>query len=136
MNTSDKQVRISLTKRLAAHAAGARQAAVFAHAFACRVTAELLARASAAPAGGRFHSLAAAAAQSAPLRSFRKEPRFWISLAVVIAALLSSVATFLIINNLTFLFPSNDVVLGTLGISAAFVLAIIGIIGFQIVKLL
>ena len=67
---------------------------------------------------------------------FRETPNFWISLAVVIAALLSSVATFLILNGLTSIIPTNDVVLRTLGINALFVLAIFGIVGFQIVKLL
>jgi two-component system nitrogen regulation sensor histidine kinase NtrY len=66
----------------------------------------------------------------------RKEPRFWISLAVVIGALLSSVATFLILNGLTFIVPTDEVVLATLGLTAAFVLVIIGIVGFQVAKLL
>ncbi len=70
------------------------------------------------------------------VRSIRKEPRFWISLAVVIAALLASVATFLILNGLTAILPTNDIVLGTLGVNAAFVLALAGIVGYQIVKLL
>ena len=58
------------------------------------------------------------------------------SLGVVVAALLSSVATFLILNGLTSIIPTNNVVLWTLGINAVFVIAIIGIIGFQVVKLL
>ena len=61
---------------------------------------------------------------------------FWMSLGVVAAALLSSVATFLILNGLTSIIPTNNVVLWTLGINAVFVIAIIGIIGFQVVKLL
>ncbi len=63
---------------------------------------------------------------------------FWMSLGLVIAALLSSVATFLILNGLvtSIIIPTNDVVLWTLGINAAFVVAIIGIIGFQVAKLL
>lgn len=65
-----------------------------------------------------------------------KVSSFWVSLAVVIAALLSSVATFLILNGLTSIIPTNDVVVNTLGINGALVVAIIGIIGFQIVKLL
>ena len=61
---------------------------------------------------------------------------FWMSLGVVVAALLSSVATFLILNGLTSIIPTNNVVLWTLGVNAVFVVAIIGIIGFQVVKLL
>ena len=61
---------------------------------------------------------------------------YWMSLGVVIAALLSSVATFLILNGLTSIIPTNNVVLWTLGINTAFVVAIIGIIGFQVAKLL
>jgi two-component system, NtrC family, nitrogen regulation sensor histidine kinase NtrY len=61
---------------------------------------------------------------------------FWMSLGFVSAALLSSVATFLILNGLTSIIPTNSVVLWTLGVNAAFVVAIIGIIGFQVVKLL
>ncbi len=65
-----------------------------------------------------------------------RAPAFWVSLAVVIAALLSSVATFFILNGLTPIIPTDNVVLTTLSINALFVAAIIGIIGFQIVKLL
>ena len=69
-------------------------------------------------------------------RSFLREPRFWISLAVVIAALLSSIAAFLIINNLSSIPPTNENVKRALGLNAALLLAIAGIIGFQVVKLL
>ena len=63
---------------------------------------------------------------------------FWMSLCMVVAALLSSVATFLILNGLAvpIIIPTNDVVLWTLGVNAAFVLAVMAIIGFQVVKLL
>ncbi len=70
------------------------------------------------------------------MRSFRKQPRFWVSLAIVVAALLSSVATFLILSNLTPIVPTQRVVLGALGLTAALVLVIIGIVSFQIAKLL
>ncbi len=70
------------------------------------------------------------------IRSIGKETRFWVSLAIVVAALLSSVATFLILNGLTPIVPTNNVVLGSLGLSAGLVLVIIGIVGFQVVKLL
>ncbi len=65
-----------------------------------------------------------------------KASAFWMSLCVVIAALLSSVATFLILNGLTTIIPTSGVVLWTLGVNAAFVVATMGIIGFQVVKLL
>ncbi len=66
----------------------------------------------------------------------RRVSAFWLSLSVVVAALLSSVATFLILNGLTSIIPTNNVVLWTLGINAALVLAIIGIIGVQVAQLL
>jgi two-component system, NtrC family, nitrogen regulation sensor histidine kinase NtrY len=77
-----------------------------------------------------------AAGGTAAGRYIGKVSAFWLSLCVVFAALLSSVATFLILNNLTSIFPTNAVVLSALGVNAAFVLAIMGIIGFQVVKLL
>ena len=57
-------------------------------------------------------------------------------MAIIVAALLSSIATFLILNGLTPIVPTDNVVLGALGLTAALVLAIIGIVGFQIIKLL
>src|SRR5262249_35528465 len=77
-----------------------------------------------------------AAAQTALGRSFVRAPAFWVSLAVVIAALLSSVATFFILNGLTPIVPNPFVVVTTLSINVLLVLTIVGIIGFQIVKLL
>ena len=85
---------------------------------------------------GRVRKAGSAVAASAFIRSFKKEPRFWLSLAAVIAALLSSVATFLILSGLTAISFTGYVVVTTLGINAAFVAAIIGIVTFQIVKLL
>jgi two-component system nitrogen regulation sensor histidine kinase NtrY len=69
-------------------------------------------------------------------RSYKRLPAFWISLGFVVAAILASVATFLILNGLTSITPTNDVVLWTLGINAGFVVVIVGIIGFQVVNLL
>jgi two-component system nitrogen regulation sensor histidine kinase NtrY len=67
----------------------------------------------------------------------RSERRgFWISLGIVIAALLSSITTFLVLNGLTWLVPSNDVVLSVLAVNAFFVLVLFGIIGYQVAKLL
>jgi two-component system, NtrC family, nitrogen regulation sensor histidine kinase NtrY len=93
-------------------------------------------QARAVPVAERIRAAGKALAKTSFARSIRKDPGFWISLAAVIAALLSSVATFLILNGLTSILPTNDVVLGTLGVNAAFVLAIACIVGFQIVKLL
>ncbi len=92
----------------------------------------------AAKAGGArvAESVTGVAAGTAVGRFFGRAPAFWISLGIVIAALLSSVATFLILNGLTSIVPTTDVVLETLGINAAFVAAIIGIIGFQVFQLL
>ncbi len=92
-------------------------------------------QAAASRATGRARALIqSAAGWLAPFLA--KVSAFWVSFAVVFAALSSSVATFLILNGLTSIIPTNNVVLQTLGINAAFVIAIVGIIGFQIVKLL
>jgi two-component system nitrogen regulation sensor histidine kinase NtrY len=88
------------------------------------------------PGAGLLQAAGARLARSSLARSIRKDPGFWISLAFVAAALLSSVATFLILNGLTSIIPTDDVVYATLAVNAGFVLAIIGIVGFQIVKLL
>ncbi len=61
---------------------------------------------------------------------------FAASLAVVIAALLSSVATFFILSGLTPIVPTHNVVVTTLLVNVALILAIVGIVGYQIVKLL
>ncbi|MFZ1109085.1 MAG: PAS domain-containing sensor histidine kinase [Rhodomicrobium sp.] len=81
-------------------------------------------------------SLIGAAGGTVAGRYIGKVSAFWLSLGAVAAALLSSIATFLILNGFTSLILTNDVVLGTLGINAAFVVAIMGIVGFQVVKLL
>ncbi|WKW51448.1 sensor histidine kinase NtrY-like [Rhodomicrobium lacus] len=75
-------------------------------------------------------------ASVASARLFGKALRFWLSLGVVVAAITSSVATFLILNGLTSVYPTSEVVLTTLGINAAFVIFIIGIIGYQVAQLL
>jgi two-component system nitrogen regulation sensor histidine kinase NtrY len=93
-------------------------------------------RPTVAAIAARLRDFGRALARTALARSFQSGPAFWISLAAVIAALLSSVATFLILNGLTSIIPTNNVVLETLGVNAAFVVAIVGIIGFQVVKLL
>ena len=84
----------------------------------------------------KLQRLPDAAAKMSLGRSVVRAPKFWVSFAVVIAALLSSVATFFILLGLTPIVPTNNVVLTTLAINALLVLAITGIIGFQIVKLL
>ena len=70
------------------------------------------------------------------VRAFRREPRFWLSLATIVAALLSSIATFLILNGLTPIIPTDRVVLSALGVTAALVLVIVGIVGFQVATLM
>ncbi len=94
-------------------------------------------KAGLAKAGQHFKAaLAGGAFPYAGAHFFGKASAFWISLGVVITALLSTVATFLILNGLTPIIPTGDVVQTTLGINAALVLGIIGIVGFQVAKLL
>jgi two-component system nitrogen regulation sensor histidine kinase NtrY len=59
-----------------------------------------------------------------------------LSLAVVVSALLSSVATFFILSGLTPILPTHYVVVTTLLVNAALVVAIIAIVSYQILKLL
>ncbi len=68
--------------------------------------------------------------------AFGERTRFWISLAIIVAAVASSIATFLILNGLTPIVPTDIVVLSALGLTAALVLVIVGIVGFQAVKIL
>ncbi len=132
MSYFDKQVRERLTEGLLKRLGPARQAAAAACAVAASQSSKFLRRVRNIPMAGPPRL----AGKAMPARSFSKAPRFWISLAVIVAALLSSVVTFLILNGLTPIEPTDGVVLETLGISTAFVFAIIGIVGFQIVKLL
>ncbi len=136
MGTFDKQVRERLTERLQRLVAPVRRGAAFACAAAARHAKQLAGRARTAPFAGWISSGKKFIGKVPGVRSFRKEPRFWVSLAVIVAALLSSVATFLILNGLTPIEPTDSVVLETLAISIALVFAVIGIVGFQIVKLL
>ncbi len=128
----NRRVREQLTERLLRRLRRAGRAAQAALAAVAIRASQLQGRVKNIPAAGLFRSTG----KALPARSFSKAPRFWVSLAVIIAALLSSVATFLILNGLTPIEPTDNVVLETLGISTAFVFAIIGIVGFQIVKLL
>jgi two-component system nitrogen regulation sensor histidine kinase NtrY len=98
--------------------------------------ADLPARIRAYPFRQRFRSGGEQIVGSRVGRALGKVSAFRISLAVVVAALLSSVATFLILNGLTSIVPTSDVVLGSLAINAAFVVAIMAIVGFQVIKLL
>lgn len=131
-----KQVRERLARQLPRRLEPAWQAAGKVRAGISSRAAKLYARIPVLHIPGPIRSAGKAIARSAPVRSFLKEPRFWISLTVIVTALLSSVATFLILNGLTPIAPTNDVVLGALGLTAALVLAIVGIVGFQVVKLL
>jgi len=132
----NKQVRERVAERALTRLAEARGAANAARTLAARSAGGLYGRAKTSSVAGWFRRAGKAIVENARERSFPKEPRFWISLAVVVAALLSSVATFLILNGLTSVTLSSNVVLETLGINAAFVLALSCIVGFQIVKLL
>jgi two-component system, NtrC family, nitrogen regulation sensor histidine kinase NtrY len=144
----DRQVRERLTQGLFTRLAGAKQSASAGYnrispwvLDAVRKTRSADFGAQLAAAGraitGGLGKAWTAFTGTALVRAFQKEEfRFWVSLAVVIGALLSGVATFLILNNLVPIVPTDDVVLTALGISTAFVLAIVGVVGFQIVKLL
>ena len=88
------------------------------------------------PVPGPVRAAGKVIAGTPPVRAFRKEPRFWLSLAIIVAAVLSSIATFLILNGLTPIVPTDKVVLAALGVTAALVLVIVGIVGFQVFKLL
>jgi two-component system, NtrC family, nitrogen regulation sensor histidine kinase NtrY len=144
----DRQVRERLIQQLLARLAAAKQTARAAYepivhraqdaadkaratAIACRLGTAGRAAVSRLDAGWR------AFAGTAFARALRdEEVRFWVSLAVVIGALLSGVATFLIMYGVLPINVTDDLVETALGISTAFVLAMIGIVGFQIVKLL
>jgi two-component system, NtrC family, nitrogen regulation sensor histidine kinase NtrY len=128
----DKQVRESLTEGLRRQLRRARQASAAARAVAASRSSQLLGWAKTIQIPGLLRF----AGRALPASSFSKATRFWVSLAVIIAALLSSVVTFLILNDLTPIEPTDDVVLETLGISTAFVIAIMCIVGVQIFKLL
>jgi two-component system nitrogen regulation sensor histidine kinase NtrY len=148
----DKQVRERLRQQLLARLAAAKQAARAGYARiapqvrdavrTARAAASVIPLETAGKAiAGRLERAWGSFAGTAFAEAIRNavhngELRFWVSLAVVIGALLSSVATFLILNGLLPIKPTDDVVLTTLVISTAFVLAMVGIVGFQIVKLL
>ncbi len=136
MNHFDKQVRELLKARLRTRFDEGKRHALGAQAALSRHASKGISQLKAAPVREWVRAGREAAAASAPAQSFAQAPWFWISLAFVSAALLSSVATFLILNGLTSIIPTSDVVLKTLGINAGFVLAVFGLIGFQIIKLL
>jgi two-component system, NtrC family, nitrogen regulation sensor histidine kinase NtrY len=88
------------------------------------------------PVPAPVRAVGQAVARTAAFRVFIRDTRFWLSLAIVIAASLSSLTTFLLLNGLTPVVPSHYVVLGSLGLTAVLVTVLIGIVVFQIVKLL
>jgi two-component system nitrogen regulation sensor histidine kinase NtrY len=147
LNYLDKQVRERLTQQLLARLTGARQLTRATCAQLVHRARDAIQKARATAFADRletalrnFPSWLKAAGIAAAGRSARwagnEEVRFWVSLALVIGALLSSVATFLILNGLL---PINDLdtlVPPALAVSTVFVLALVGIVGFQIVKLL
>ncbi|MGA7324653.1 MAG: hypothetical protein WBX25_09275, partial [Rhodomicrobium sp.] len=136
MNYFEREVRERLKAELQSRAGQAKHYANGAWDSLARLANHLTERVKRTPLPDKLARARSFIAESFLARIVRTAPKFWVSLAVVIAALLSSVATFLILNGLTSIIPTNDVVLRTLGINALFVLAIFGIIGFQIVKLL
>jgi two-component system, NtrC family, nitrogen regulation sensor histidine kinase NtrY len=136
LRSFDKQALERLKAQTLARLEDATHRAQAVAAFALKQSRVWAEQVRAVPVAQRLGAASKALANTSFARSIRKDPGFWISLAAVIAALLSSVATFLILNGLTSILPTNDVVLGTLGVNAAFVLAIACIVGFQIVKLL
>jgi two-component system nitrogen regulation sensor histidine kinase NtrY len=75
-------------------------------------------------------------ASAIPKPSWGEKTRFWVSLAIIVAALSSSIGTFFILNGLTPIVPTDGVVLTALGLSATLVLVIVGIVVFQAVKIL
>ena len=60
---------------------------------------------------------------------------FALGMAVVAAALLSSVATYMVLTGLTPFVPTREIVLGLLGLNLLFVLVMAGMIGWQIYHL-
>jgi len=148
LNYLDKQVRERLTQQLFARLASAKQIAASSYARIMHRAREAADKARAAAFSGQLKTAGKAALNwmetawkafpdTAFGRALRNEKlRFWVSLAVVAGALLSSIATFLILNGLLPIRHLDKLVQPTLGVSIAFVLAIVGIVGFQIVKLL
>jgi two-component system nitrogen regulation sensor histidine kinase NtrY len=148
----DKQVRERLIQQLLGRLANAKQMARAAYELMVHRAQDAVHKARATAGAGRL-ATAASAVVSAVDSAWRRfagtafarwihhcahneELRFWVSLAVVIGALLSGAATFLIMYGLLPIIPTDGVLETALGISIAFVLAMIGIVGFQIVKLL
>ncbi len=136
MGYLDNQVFDRLKSQLSAGFDKARQYGAAAYDRTTQRVRPIWAQIKSAPVAGYISKFGDALAASPLARSFQGASAFWISLAVVVAALLSSVATFLILNGLTSVVPTGDVVVNTLTINAAFVVAIVGIIGFQVIKLL
>ncbi|MGE0628693.1 MAG: ATP-binding protein [Hyphomicrobiaceae bacterium] len=66
------------------------------------------------------------AAQPAPSRSF------WIGLVVMVLSLVSGLATYLILTNLTPIIPRGEVVFVVLAVNVVLILAMIGVIAWQI----
>lgn len=66
----------------------------------------------------------------------RGDPVFWVGLIVVALSLLSAFITFLILTGLTPIVPRNDVVVVALFFNVVFILAMIGIVAWQVAGLL
>ncbi|HXF52506.1 MAG TPA: hypothetical protein VNK52_00135, partial [Hyphomicrobiaceae bacterium] len=57
---------------------------------------------------------------------------FWIGLTVVVLSVVSGFATYLILTGLTPISPSNDVVASVLFVNGLVILAMTGVIGWQL----
>jgi len=60
---------------------------------------------------------------------------FWIGLSVVLMSLVSALATYLILTNLTPIIPRDDVVVIVLALNLILIIAMVGVIAFQAVGL-
>ncbi|MBX9925861.1 MAG: PAS domain-containing sensor histidine kinase [Hyphomicrobiaceae bacterium] len=60
---------------------------------------------------------------------------FWLGLVVVVLSLIAALATYAILTGLTSISPSGDVVLTTLLVNAVLILAMFGVIGWQLAGL-
>ena len=73
--------------------------------------------------------------ESGPPLPGTSDRAFWSGLIVVSLAVISGLATYLILTGLTPIVPRNDIVLTALVINAVLVVAMIAVIGFQMVGL-
>jgi len=60
---------------------------------------------------------------------------FWIGLVVMVLSVISGLATYLILTNLTPITPTGEVVLVVVFVNAVMILAMVGVIGWQMLGL-